>query len=187
MAVFQINIHSSHRSGINSTNSGLFAFFLVFDTWEDLRWWILWQRQRFWRSWVKILSSILRRWPVPTPCKRVRELKGYRRRPETIFIRLKKRFCHSCHSCVSLNWPGVRSVVCGKGSSHGHPSHVPSHVHPMVAVVTHWTCPSKSKCRIQVGSRRFQFANKSTFIAPLLLHVKCFVLLQKIHLDSPIV
>ena len=59
----------------------------------------------------------------------------------------KYDFVIFCHSCVSLNWPGVRSVVCGKGSSHGHPSHVPhvpSHVHPMVAVVTHWTCPSKN-------------------------------------------
>ena len=138
---------------------------------------------------MKILSSILRRWPVPTPCKRVRELKGYRRRPETIFIRLKIRFCHFLsHLCVFkstwskeydvregfLPWPSLPcspcSLPCSSHGCRGDPLNL-----------------SKSKCRIQVGNRRFQFANKSTFIAPLLLHVKCFVLLQKIHLDGLIV
>ena len=122
---------------------------------------------------MKILSSILRRWPVPTPCKRVGELKGYRRRPETIFVRLKKRFCHFLSQlCVFkltwskeydvregfLPWPSLPcspcSLPCSSHGCHGDSLNL-----------------SKSKCRIQVGNRRFQFENKSTLMAPSLSNV----------------
>jgi len=66
---------------------------------------------RKWRSGVEILSSILRSRSMPASGKRVWKLEGNRR------------------------WPGVGSMMCRESSPHGHPSHI----HPMIAMVTHWT------------------------------------------------
>ena len=79
-----------------------------------------------WGSWVEILSSILRRRPVPASSKGIREFESHRRWPGILFFTTGRiTFLKAL--------PGVRCMMCWQGSPHGHPPHV----HPMVAVVAH--------------------------------------------------